>query len=1045
VALKILPARLGAERQFLERFRREAKASAALHHTNIVPVFGVGEHEGTYFYAMQFIGGRGLDSVLEAVRQRRQARTAAGGEAGADKPTLTLPAAQATAVSPGMPGQPQSEGSMELAELPLGRYFRAVAQLVVQAADGLHYAHQHGILHRDIKPSNLLLDHDDTVWITDFGLAKTADSESLTETGDILGTLRYMAPERFRGLASARSDVYALGATLYELLTLTPAYADTNRFLLIEQIQRANHVRPRKVEPRLPADLETIVLKAMAPEPDHRYASAAELAEDLRRFLGDRPIRARPLGLAGRLARWCRRNPALAAVSGLASLAGVAIVIVSMLFGISQYRAAVDLREQRRQADQLSARLVLEKATNLAERGNLSHALLWLTHGLAIAARAEDDPLQFAFRVDLAEWHERLHALELCLPHPAAVLAVAVSPDGKEVLTGCQDGMARRWDAASGQPVGEPLRSGAAVFAVAFSTDGRLLVTASGSTAQTWGHAGQPVGPALSHSGNVLAMALSRDGRWLATGCDDGTAQVWDLPTGQRAGPVLRHQDKVYAVAFSPDGQMLATGSADQTARLWKTATGEALGSPLRHGGEVLTVAFLAGQPVLLTGTKDWELRLWSIDTGEDLGKRTLPQGSVTSVAVADDGGTVLLGCADSRVAHVIDTAIWRFRGIPLAHGDAVRSVAFFPGDRRVVTGSTDGAVRVWKLDEGPPVGVALPQSSPVRVVAFSPDGTRAATAADDGTVQLWHPVSGKPTGRPIPHDKAVRALAFQPAGPLLFTGCDDGRGRFWQVANGEPFGPELVHPAGVQGAAFSPDGAVVLTGCKDGAARRWNVATGQQLGGPLHHKASINAVAFSPDGRWLLTGSEDRTAQLWDAGTGQPAGAPLAHQGPVEAVAFSPDSRTMVTASDDLIVQQWDVATRESRGAPLPHPRTPYGVAFHPNGRLLATACHDGRIRFWQAATGLPVGLPRVHRNALLSLAFHPNGETLLAGCWDRKAWLWRSPKVMGGDVERVRLWTELVTGMELDQGGAVRILGAADWLERRRRLDELGGPPGS
>jgi WD40 repeat protein/serine/threonine protein kinase len=1047
VALKVLPARLDAEPQFLERFRREARAAAGLHHTNIVPVFGVGEHHGTHFYAMQFIQGRGLDSVLKEVRQRRLGPAATGDDStssvvsppGTGHSTLKAPVAAVAPESPAAPASKPPEEPSELADLPSGEYFRAVARLIVQAADGLQYAHEHGVLHRDVKPSNLLLDRYGTLWISDFGLAKTSDSNDLTETGDILGTLRYMAPERFQGLASARSDVYALGATLYEMLTLQPAHADANRLLLIEHIQQASQVRPRKVEARLPHDLETIVQKAMAPEPGHRYASAADLAEDLHRFLSDRPIRARPQGMAGRLVRWCRRNPALAAVSGLALLAGLAVLVVSVLFGIFQYHAAADLREQRRQADQLSAGLVLEKAMNLGEKGNVSHALLWLVHGLAIAARAEDDPLQFAIRVNLAEWHRRLHTLEHCLPHPDHVLAVAVSPDGKKILTGCKDGNVRLWDAATGQALGEPLHLHAPVHAVAFSQDGRLLLAGAGPIVQSWNHEGQHIGTPLTHESNVLAMALTKDGRLLATGCEDGTARLWDLKSGQPVGPVLRHQGKVQAVAFNPDGQMLATGSADQTARLWKAATGEPIGSPLRHSGEVLTVGFMVGQAVLLTGTKDWELRLWSTETGEDLGKRTMPQGSVTSLDVAGDGGTVLLGCADVRVAHIVDGATWRFRGIPLSHRDAVLCVAFFPSDRRVVTGGADSMARVWQLEATRLAGIPLPQHAPVRLVAISPDGKLAATAADDGTVQLWDPVSGKPSGRPIAHGKAVRALAFHPAGQLLFTGCDDGKGRFWHLANGDPVGAQLVHPAEVQGAAFSPDGAVLLTGCKDGVARRWIVATGQQLGDPLRHKALINAVAYSPDGRWLLTASEDWTAQLWNADTGQSVGAALSHQGPVVAVAFSPDSQTMATGSSDLTVRRWDVATREPRGAPLPHPRTPFGVAFHPGGRLLATACHDGRIRFWEATTGKPVGPPRVHGNALLSLAFHPDGQTLLTGCWDHNAWLWRSPEPVGGEIERLRLWTELTTGMELDKDGAIRILDGAIWLERQRRLDEL------
>ncbi len=1034
VAVKALAAGLGVTEAFQERFRREARAAARLHHTNLVPVFGVGEWraEGMdspiYFYVMQFIPGFGLDRVLEVVRQQRSLSAA-----GADPASSALPADRSLEELSKLAGQPEA------------RYFRAAAQLIAQAADGLDYAHRQGVLHRDIKPSNLLLDARGTVWITDFGLAKITDGETLTETGDILGTLRYMAPERFRGAADARSDVYALGATLYELLTLRPAYTATDRFRLIDLIQRADCPRPRQLAPRLPRDLETIVLKAMAPASAERYATAAALADDLRRFLSDQPIRARPLGLVGRLARWGRRNPALAAVSGLALLAGCIIVVLSILFGMHQYRAATDLRAQRRQADHLAASLALDKALYLCDKGEISHGLLWMARGLEIADRAGDDNLQWAIRANLAEWPRLLHALQFCLPHPGRVLAVAVSPDGRMIVTGGSDGTARLWNAATGQAVGAPLRHSAPVQAVAFRPGSRTLVTASGATVQSWdGADGRPLGTPLTAPGTVLALAFSKDGRWLATAGEDQAAQVWDAATGRPAGPPLRHQGKVDAVAFHPDGQTLVTGSADQTARLWKTATGAALGAPLRHSGAVLTAAFIPGQPFLVTGTQDWELRLWSTVDGEDLGRLTLPQGSVTSVAVSGDGATVLLGCADSQVAHVLDRETRKYRGVPLPHRGAVSSVAFFPTGDRVVTGGADGTARVWQLAPGAPAGTPLPQHAHVRVVAFRGDGALAATAADDGIVQLWDTVSGQPRGQPLSHPGPVRALAFQPNGGLLFTGCDDGQGRFWEVATGAAAGPPLPHPAAVNGAAFSPDGAVLLTGCKDGAARRWDVAARKPLGDPLRHQKLVNAVALSPDGRWLLTGSEDATAQLWDAATGRPVGPPFTHQGPVEAVAFDPDSRLAATASADRTVQVWDVATHEPRGAPLPHPRTPLGVAFHPNGRLLATACHDGRIRFWEVTTGKPVGLPRVHFNALLSVAFHPDGRTLLAGCWNRNAWLWRAPEAVTGDVERVVLWVELMTGMELNPAGAVKVLDGAAWRQRHNRLQEMGDPPG-
>ena len=314
VALKVLPAGARCAGPFRERFRREARAAARLHHTNIVPVYGVGEHDGTLFYAMQFIPGQGLNVVLQEVRRLRSSPTN-----GPSSETFT--AAKTPQASPDSVSVERSDPAHQhppsiLSAHAHGRYYREVARLGAQAADALHYAHQQGVLHRDVKPSNLLLDPQGMLWMADFGLAKADDSDDLTGTGDIVGTLRYMAPERFRGKADARGDVYALGATLYELLTLRPAFDAADRLELIDCITRQSPPRPRALDPRIPQDLETIVLKALAPEPSGRYATAGELADDLRRFVEDRPILARRSAAWERFWRWCRRNPAAAALTG---------------------------------------------------------------------------------------------------------------------------------------------------------------------------------------------------------------------------------------------------------------------------------------------------------------------------------------------------------------------------------------------------------------------------------------------------------------------------------------------------------------------------------------------------------------------------------------------------------------------------------------------------------------------------------------------------------------------------------------------------------
>jgi serine/threonine protein kinase len=389
VALKVLPTHALLAAEHRERFRREARAAALLHHSNIVPVFGVGQDRGVHFYAMQFIHGQSLDRVLRELRRARgdAAVTAAGEQTPAPgQPDLAadlsaslaegLRAGQFPAGAVGVAGMPaptspnpgeptERVGAGDdtprsgLAGSREGEYFRGAARIGVQVAEALAYAHRQGILHRDIKPSNLLLDAQGTVWVTDFGLAKAEGSDELTRSGDVVGTLRYLAPERFDGRSDPRSDVYSLGATLYELLTLRPAFDEPDRAHLIERVTHGEPPRPRQVEGRIPRDLETIVLKAMAREPAARYQNAEALAEDLQRFLLDRPIRARRAGPAERAWRWCRRNPVVAGLLTTAVVLAAGLAVLALLLWDRQRQTAAALEAEAAQNQRAQENLKL--------------------------------------------------------------------------------------------------------------------------------------------------------------------------------------------------------------------------------------------------------------------------------------------------------------------------------------------------------------------------------------------------------------------------------------------------------------------------------------------------------------------------------------------------------------------------------------------------------------------------------------------------------------------------------------------------------------
>jgi len=404
VALKVLPFAAVLDAKQIARFKNEAHAAAQLHHPHIVPVFAVGADRGVHYYAMQFIDGQPLDRVIAELRRKWRIadETPAPGvaERSAAEPSSPEPAGPAT-------------GRSVLTEKAHNRqqYFRTVARLGIQAAEALHAAHEYGVVHRDVKPSNLMLDGEGQVWVTDFGLARCQSEATLTKTGDVVGTLRYMSPEQALGqtaLVDHRTDIYSLGATLYELLTLRPAVPGKDGPALVRQIDQQDPARLRQWLPELPADLETVVLKALAKRREDRYATAQQLADDLRCVLEGKPTVAKPPSWAERLHKWAWRHKQLVTAAAAACLlAAVGLAASTLLIGREKaraernfQRAAANYRHARDTVDHFGAQL----AERLAEIPGAEHVRReFLQDTLAyyreFAAQAGTDP---ALRADLA-------------------------------------------------------------------------------------------------------------------------------------------------------------------------------------------------------------------------------------------------------------------------------------------------------------------------------------------------------------------------------------------------------------------------------------------------------------------------------------------------------------------------------------------------------------------------------------------------------------------------------------------------------------------
>lgn len=981
VALKVLPGMAALDQQHRLRFQREARTAAMLHHSNIVPVYGVGEHDGVLFYAMQLIRGRALDEVLRELRRVRTAIPASEIRSKSDDENTTddgvddqlseqlagsllnatlvtvrkkpnpardaSSARNADAVSDvGSHSTSQSETSKSTNDAQIEKpnsspdssstlgfnsdasgtssnqnYFRNVARIGAQVADALAYAHSHDVVHRDIKPANVLIDLEGTAWVADFGLAQM-DGSDLTGSGDLIGTLRYMAPERLNGQSDGRSDIYSLGLTLFEMLTLQTAIDSTDRAKAIRQIAAGALPKPRSLERRIPRDLETIVVKAMEGSPTLRYQTASEVADDLRRFLSDRPIVARRTPLSDRILLWSRRNPFVATL-----LTVVAVLTVVLAVGSTIAAARLSKEQKRTQTN-------LDRAQD-AE---------------ATAVRSEQDAIQSEQAARQSEQAALLQTYNASVAQARSIRATRRAGRRLEGL----EAVARAASLLEKLKLGEPDR---------FELRNEAIACLSLIDTEKCGEwTPDEPGPQYEQLSWACDAAGERFARDLASG-EIVIHRLSDFAETQRLpgiGPFIHNLAwKRPFIKFSNDGQFLAAYGFVENERgqnlfafqVWnlpqsKLVMKRARGGSAAGGGRG-AFDFSPDSRTFYYATHFSRI-LHSVDLKSGVDQELFELPSRPSLLAVHPGGEQIAmdvrgdnsSFRSPTSIHCLDLAT----GEPVTELDHPGLVAYVgwsrDGDKLFSTEGTGTEAYVWDCasPEAPIVTLRGHESMVVRVEESS-DNNLLATSSFDGTSRLW-----TNSGQELLRTEPGACQLDTDSNKLTFIA--PGRGVCLANIIGNSECRVFSHTKGrtsIRGALslkFSPDGRYFASTGWDRVSL-WSLKTGRLLGDI--ESESCRAIAFDPSGQALATASPDgiRFLSVESLQRGEkkidddllPPDLPL-RDGIISDVGFSDNGETM------FLVNRFHSVNIIRRNSP-----TPFREIIAQHYVALGSVSHDGQF----------------------------------------------------------------------------------------------------
>jgi eukaryotic-like serine/threonine-protein kinase len=896
-------------------------------------------------------------------------------------------------------------------------------EIFIQACEGVQHAHQKAIIHRDLKPSNILVievDGKAVPRIIDFGLAKTTapqvgDKSLFTQFGQFIGTPGYMSPEQVSLSArdiDTRTDVYTLGVVLYVLLTgLQPFETKRREKPSLEEWLRqlreeeppnpstkvsgdkntsgatadARRTEPKRLIGQLRGDLDWITMKALDRERERRYATPSDLAADLRRYLNDEAVMARPASARYQLRKFVRRHRIAAAFLGMTTV----LTVISSSAALVAVRQKHEAEFQAAQALQAQSRLLIQAAAARLKSADVAAAQSIILEVLTNPAFAQArTPAAISVFQDVRAADAQLAVLSV---NSQGINFAAYSPDGSRLVTASSDNTARVWDARTGAQLAVLTGHGSMVYCAAYSPDGTRIVTASADkTARIWDSVSAKQLAVLSgHDDGVNCAAYAPDGDHIVTASSDKTARIWDAHTGNQLEMLSGHEALVRRAAYSPDSSRVVSASYDKTARIWDAHTAAVIGVLTGHADRVASAAFSPDGNTIVTASDDRTARIWDARTQKQL---FMLSGHLDRVAFAaySPGGSQIVTASNDKTARIWDAQTGKPLAVLSGHGQLVYSAQYSPDGTRIVSSSRDKTARVWEAHPHSQLAELSGPGARLFSVAYSPDGTRILTASQDRTARIRDALTGRQLVVLSGHTASVEFAAYSPDGTRVVTASLDKTARIWDSSTGSELAVLAGHTDRVWSASYSPDGLRIVTASIDKTARVWDARTATQVSVLSGHTDRVLSAAYSHDGTRIVTASVDKTARIWDARTGALLVILAGHGEYVTAAAYSPDDSRIVTGSFDKTARIWDAQSGAQLAVLLGHADGLTDVAYSPDGRTIVTTSLDTSARLWDARTGVQLGALSGPDDASGCASFSPDGTRVITAADNGTLRIW-------------------------------------------------------